>query len=274
MSKLRRFCTWLVAGATIFAAAGTAVANQESRFDEMIKRGKMIVGVSSEAPPFGFIDESGELVGFDIDIARLIAKSLYGDDSADRVEFVRQGFASRWPNVDSGKVDFGIQLTAIHPDRVAMVAFTRPYIQSQMVMVVRDSSPIQAIADVNDKKYSVAILTSPVQSERAETLFPEAGVTTYDSVASQFTALKTNRADAAQLDRPVALWYVNNNPDMRILPEPLSVPQNDSIFMKKGDFKLFHALDTYVAEMLGGSLYEEYAAIYEKWFGETPEFKR
>jgi len=122
-------------------ASGAAQAQDKSRLDEILARGKVIVGVTSEAPPFGFIDDKGEHVGFDLDIARLIEKHLFnGDESPKRIEFVRQGFAARWPNVENGTVDFGIQVTTILPDRVLRVAFTRPYIDSGIVLVVRKNA--------------------------------------------------------------------------------------------------------------------------------------
>ena len=252
-------------------ASGAAQAQDKSRLDEILARGKVIVGVTSEAPPFGFIDDKGEHVGFDLDIARLIAKHLFnGDESPKRIEFVRQGFAARWPNVENGTVDFGIQVTTILPDRVLRVAFTRPYIDSGIVLVVRKNAPFKKLADLNNPKFTAALLTNPQQAERAKRFFPQAKTQIFDSVAAQFTAVKTNRADAAQLDTPVARWYVAQNPDMRILDEALVPPTNNAIFMRMGDFKMWHALDTLVGEMTGGSLYNDYSAIYEKWFGEKP----
>lgn len=251
--------------------SGAAQAQEKSRLDEILARGKVIVGVTSEAPPFGFIDDKGELVGFDIDIAKLIARQLFNkDDSPKRIEFVKQGFAARWPNVENGTVDFGIQVTTILPDRVLRVAFTRAYIDSGIVMIVRKNAPFKKLKDLDDAKLTTALLTNPQQAERAKQFFPKAKTQIFDSVAAQFTAVKTNRADAAQLDTPVARWYVKQNPDMRILEEPLVPPTNNAIFMKMGDFKMWHTLDTLVGEMTGGSLYNEYAAIYEKWFGEKP----
>ena len=252
-------------------AAGAAQAQEKSRLDEILARGKLIVGVTSEAPPFGFIDEKGELVGFDIDIAKLLAKQLFnGDDSAKHIEFVKQGFAARWPNVESGTVDIGIQVTTILPDRVLRVAFTRPYIDSGIVLVVRKDSPFKRLKDLDDAKYTTALLTNPQQAERAKKFFPKAKTQVFDSVAAQFTAVKSNRADAAQLDTPVARWYVKQNPDMRIVDEPLVPPTNNAVFMKMGDFKMWLALDTLIGEMTGGSLFNDYSAIYEKWFGEKP----
>jgi len=254
-----------------FMATGAAQAQEKSRLDEILARGKLIVGVTSEAPPFGFIDDKGELVGFDIDIAKMLAKYLFnGDESGKRIEFVRQGFAARWPNVENGTVDIGIQVTTILPDRVLRVAFTRPYIDSGIVLVVRKNTPYKKLADLNSDKLTMALLTNPQQAERAKKFFPRAKTQIFDSIAAQFTAVKSNRADGAQLDTPVARWYVKQNPEMRILEEPLVPPTNNAVFMKQGDFKLWHAVDTLIGEMTGGSLHNEYAAAYEKWFGEKP----
>jgi polar amino acid transport system substrate-binding protein len=172
--------------------------------------------------------------------------------------------------VESGAVDIGIQVTTILPDRVLRVAFTRPYIDSGIVLIVRKDSAFKRLKDLDDAKYTTALLTNPQQAERAKKFFPKAKTQIFDSIAAQFTAVKSNRADAAQLDTPVARWYVKQNPDMRIVEEPLVPPTNNAVFMKMGDFKMWLAIDTLIGEMTGGSMYNDYAAIYEKWFGEKP----
>ena len=265
---IRKLMTTLAAAALLFA--GAVNAQEKSRLDEVMARGKVIVGVTSEAPPFGFIDEKGELVGFDIDIAKLIAKYLFKDESPNRIEFMKQGFAARWPNVESGAVDFGIQVTTILPDRLLRVGFTRPDIDSGIVLVVNKNSSFKLLKDLDNAKYTTAVLTNPQQAERAKLHFPKAKILVFDSVAAEVTALKTNRADAAQLDTPVAQWYVKQNPELRILEEAMMPPTNNAIFMKLGDFKWWQVLDTLVGEMTGGSLYPEYSAIYQKWFGTMP----
>ncbi|HUI18602.1 MAG TPA: transporter substrate-binding domain-containing protein [Alphaproteobacteria bacterium] len=254
---------------TALALGGRAgVAQEKSKLDEVLARGKLIVGVTSEAPPFGFVDEKGELVGFDIDIARLIAKATFGDPA--KIELFRQGFAARWPNVENGTVDFGIQVTTVYADRAQKVAFTRPYIDSGIVVVVKQDSAIHSLADLNNPKYTVAHLTAPVQEERGKRLYPQAKFVTFDSIAAQFNAVKVGRADAAQLDAPVAWWYVKDNPDVRVLNEWLTDVTNNAIFLRAGDFKWWLYLDTLVAEMRGGSLFSEYSAIYKKWFAQVP----
>lgn len=269
LHKLKNRMGAVLAGlALAIGAAAPGVAQEASRLDEMLARGKLIVGVSSESPPFGFVDESGELVGFDIDIAKLVAKATFGDENA--VEFVRQSAAQRWPNAQNGTVDFGAQTTSIYADRAQQVGFTRSYIDGGIVMIVRADSPYNTLADLDTSEVTIANLTTPTQEERARRLFPNAQLSTFDGIAAQFNAVKLGRAQAAQLDAPVAAWYVSDNPDIRVIEERLTGVVNTGLFMKPGDFKLWQYLDLVVAEMTGGYLFNDYSAIYEKWFGTKP----
>lgn len=253
-------------------APGTAAAAGRSKLDEVRARGKVIVGVTSEAPPFGFIDDKSELVGFDIDVAKLIAKGIFGDDS--KIELFKQGFAARWPNTQNGTIDFGIMVTTIYPDRALQVAFTRPYIDSGIVLVVKKDSPVKTIADLNKPEFTVAHLTAPVQEERGKRLYPNAKFLTFDAISAQFNAVKLGRATACQLDAPVALFYLKDNPEFRILEEWLTDVTGNGIFLRPDDFKWWLFLDTMVAEMLGGSRWSEYKTIYKKWFGVEPRHAR
>jgi polar amino acid transport system substrate-binding protein len=283
MSSRRDFiakASGAVAGAGLIVAQGAPAAAQEpagaagskSKLDEVLARGKVIVGVTSEAPPFGFVDEKGQLVGFDIDLAKLIAKGIFGDEN--KIELFRQGFAARWPNVENGTVDFGAQVTTIYPDRALRVAFTRPYIDSGIVLVVKKDSPIKSVADLNTAANTVAHLTAPVQEERGKRLYPKAKFLTFDSISAQFNAVKLGRATAAQLDAPVALWYIKDNRDIRILDEWLTDVTGNAIFLRQGDFRWWLFLDTVVCEITGGSLFSEYKALYKKWLGTEPRSTR
>ena len=282
MSSRREFITkasGLVAGTGLVlaqsqpaSAQATATASGKSKLDEVRGRGKLIVGVTSEAPPFGFIDDKSELAGFDIDVAKLVAKAVFGDES--KIELFKQGFAARWPNAQNGTIDFGIMVTTVYADRALQVAFTRPYIDSGIVVVVKKDSPIKTIADLNKPEYTVAHLTAPVQEERGKRLYPNAKFLTFDAISSQFNAVKLGRATAAQLDAPVALYCAKDNSDIRILDEWLTDVTGNAIFMRPDDFKWWLFLDTIVAEMLGGSLWSPYKAVYKKWFGVEPRHAR
>lgn len=266
MKALKIFSVLAVGLGLTLAAA--PVKAQDSTLDKVLKRGKVIVGVSSEAPPFGFVDEKGELVGFDIDIAKIIANKMFGEDG--HIEFLKQGFAARWANANSGKIDFGIQITTVHSQRPTKVAFTRSYVDSGIVLVSKKGSGIDKIADANKESITVANLTVPAQEDRAKRLFPKAKLSVFDSTAAQFNAVRTGRANAAQLDEPIARWYVSQHDDVQVTSDWITPPTNNAVFTKLGDFTWWLVLDTYVNELRGGSLYPQYAEIYKKWFGSRP----
>lgn len=254
-----------VLAAVSLAGMITPATAQTSKLDEIVKRDKLIVATFASAPPFCYTDEKGNLVGFDIDVARLIAKSLLGDEK--KIEFVTVTSEGRWPAVNSGKADIGIATTTVYPDRALRVGFTRPYIDSGMSILVRKELNVKSLAQLNNSKYTLANLSNPQMQERQKKFLPNVKVLTFDTPSAMFTALKAGQASAMQMDTPVLNWYAANNKELVVLPENLSVVQGNAIFMKPGDFQLWLWMDTMVQEMTEGSRYTDYNEIYKKWFG-------
>ena len=271
----RRAASALLLGLICITVSGIAAAQAPgatSRLDEIVKRDKLIVATFSTAPPFCYTDEAGKLVGFDIDIAKFIAKSLLGDDK--KIEFVTVTSEGRWPAVNSGRADIGIATTTVYPDRALRVAFTRPYIDSGISILVRDDTNVTNLAGLNNAKFTLANLSNPQMADRAKRFLPNVKLLTFDTPAALFTAVKSGQAQAMQMDTPVVNWYAANNKDMKVLPENLAVVQGNAIFMKPGDFTLWLWMDTVVQEMTAGSRYTEYTEIYKKWFGTNPPPQR
>lgn len=248
-----------------FPARETAA--QESKLFEVLKRGQVIVGVTSEVPPFGSVDTAGNLEGFDIDIARLVAKSLFEDPN--KIQFQKIAFPARWNAVGTGQVDFGIMVTTIWPDRLARVNFTRGYIRSGIAVLARADVPVRAIKDLNDPKYTMAILNTPSETKLMKDGLPRTKVLILDSEADMLTAVRTGRAHALLIDVPVAAWRATNLPNLKNLGLIGPRTQN-AIFLRQNDFQWWWYLDAVVQEMRCGSLFDDYAAIYKKWFGVMP----
>lgn len=253
---------------TLLLAGGNRAQAQDSRLDEVLDRGSLIVATFSTAPPFCFTDENGELVGFDVDIARLIAKSMFDDENA--IEFVTVTSEGRWPAVLSGRADFGIASTTIYPSRAMRVAFTPPYIDSGISILVREDAGVDSLAELNSADYVLANLSNPQMADRAARFVPETRLLTFDTPSAMFLAVRSGQAHAMQMDTPVLNWYAASNEGLKVLPEQLSNIQGNAIFMAPGDFTWWRFLDTMVQEMQQGSLYSEYTEIYQKWFGVNP----
>ncbi len=248
---------------------------QESQLDVVLKRDKLIVGTYSTSPPLAYVDDNGNLVGFEIDLAHAIAKDLLGD--ANKVEFVVLQSDGRFPAALSGKIDFGLCSTTIFPDRAIRIAFTYPYVDSSPVTLARRDTNITKVTQLNDPKYSYAILNVPPAIERTKRVLPNVTQLLLDSPSALFLAVKTGRATAFTIDKPIADFYAGENKDLVELDATgteFAIVSNDSIYLKPGDFKWWLYLDTYVRELRFGSRYPLYITLYQKWLHKDPPPQR
>jgi hypothetical protein len=165
---------------------------QESLLDTVLKRDKLIVATYSTSPPLAYVDDAGKLVGFEIDMAHEIAKDLLGDP--DKVEFVVVQSDGRFPAALSGKVDFGLCSTTIFPDRAVRIAFTRPYLDTGGSIIARKDAGIKTVQELNDPKFTYAILNVPPAIARAKAVLPNVTQLLLDSPSALFLAVKTGRA--------------------------------------------------------------------------------
>jgi ABC-type amino acid transport substrate-binding protein len=197
-----------------FALAFIAVPawGQESLLDVVLKRDKLIVATYSTSPPLAYVDDNGKLVGFEIDMAHEIAKDLLGDP--DKLELVVVQSDGRFPAALSGKIDFGLCSTTITPDRAVRIAFTRPYLDTGGSVIARKDAGIKTVKELNDPKFTYAILNVPPAIARAKQVMPEAKLLLLDSPSALFLAVKTGRAQAFAIDKPIADFYEAENQDL------------------------------------------------------------
>lgn len=269
MSKYLFCSRWAVnlfAALIGLTAVNVATAQEKSRLQVVLERGNLIVATMATVPPFAMRDDKGELVGFDLDVARLFAKALFNDPN--KIEFVVVDGSGRWPAVNSGRVDFGISGTTVYPDRAVQVAFTRGYVDSGISILVRKDAKIKTLAQLNNPKFTVANFANPQMEERAKRFFPKAKLLVFESGAAQFLAVRTGRAQGMQMDTPTTDYFAaQGKNEFEVIPEQLTASQNNAIYLKQGDFTWWHWLDTTVGELRSGSWYPQYNDIYKKWFG-------
>ena len=114
------------------------------------QRDRLIVGIRNDAPPFGFKDKNGFTVGYDADLARLIAKGILGDEK--KVEFVPVTASNRIMKLNSGEVDCLIATMSITTQRQQFLNFSTPYYMAGQAILVRSSSKATSLRDFTGKK--------------------------------------------------------------------------------------------------------------------------
>lgn len=249
-------------------AAGAAHA--QSELQTVLKRGVLIVGTGSTNPPWEFKDDSGNLVGFDVDIARILAAGLFNDPS--KVEFVDQTSDDRVPNVVTGKVDITCQAMTVTAPRAQLVAFTVPYYREGVGLLLMKGSQYANYAALKaaGSKVTVAVLQNVYAADMVHAALPDAKVDQYQSYDLIYQALNSGRADAAATDMSALRWLLKQNPGRYVDAGYGWDPQNYSCAVKQGDPDWLQYVNTALQTAMTGVDFETYKKSFQTWFGETP----
>jgi polar amino acid transport system substrate-binding protein len=215
--------------------AAAATPKPAASYLETIKaRGKLIVGVFSDKPPFGFVDEKGEYVGFDTDLAKRFAKDLLGDEK--RIEFVTVEPASRIPFLQSDKVDLILANMTVTPERREAVDFTNPNLRVAVQALVPDASPVKTVDDLATK---TTIVTTGTTADLWLTKnHPDWKVLKFEKNSESLQALANGRGDAYAQDNLVLFNWAKKNPGYRVLPQKLGDEAPIAPAVKKGNIEL------------------------------------
>ena len=253
--------------AALMLAAGPAAAD---KLDDVLARGKLIVGTGSTNPPWHFRDEAGNLAGFDVDVAKIVAKGLF--DDPEKVEFVIQASDARIPNIVTDKVDITCQFMTVTAGRAQQVNFTIPYYREGVGLLLRadgehaDHAALKAAGD----QVTVSVLQNVYAEEMVHQALPAARVDQYESVELMYQALNSGRADAAATDVSSLLWFMQQNPDRYLDAGFGWNPQTYSCAVKRGEPDWLNFVNTALREAMTGVEFATYSASFEKWFGVAP----
>lgn len=197
--------------------------------DKVLTRGKLIVGVKYDTKPFGYMNEHQQIVGYDIDLAKIIAKSILGDEN--KVEFKQVTPSNRILALNSGEVDMIIATMTITPQRQQVVDFSYPYyVAGQAVLVPKDSK-ITSMSDLNGKR--VIIIFGSTAEKNLRAIAPEAVITGYKTYIDGYSALKHGRADAMTSDDTILMGFALQDCSLKLLPKRYS-KEPYAVAFKKG----------------------------------------
>ncbi|WP_166242720.1 ABC transporter substrate-binding protein [Paenibacillus turpanensis] len=247
------------------SAGGGAAAEVDSETLKAIqKRGKLVAGVKYDTKLFGLKDPaSGNVEGFDIDIAKALAKEILGDET--KVELKEVTSKTRIPMLQNGEIDLIIATMTITEERKQQVDFSDVYFAAGQSLLVKKGSPIQGIDDVKkDTKVLGVKGSTSVKNIREKA--PEATVLEFENYQDAFTALKAGQGDALTTDNAILYGMMKQDPNFIVVGKPFT-DEPYGIAIKKGDAGFVKTVNEFLAELKKSG---EYDKIYEKWIGETP----
>ncbi|WSH31279.1 transporter substrate-binding domain-containing protein (plasmid) [Rhizobium beringeri] len=179
----------MLGAAALVAAVTLAQPAAAVTPDEIKARGKIIVGIQGDNPPWGFVTSGGKQDGLDADIATLFAKEL-----GVSVEFVPLEVNNRIPALTAGRVDVLFATMAMLPDRAKAVQFSKPYVANAIVLIGPKSAEIKTNADM--AKFTVGVAKGAAQDTQVtKNAPPSTTIRRYDGDAASVQALVSGQVE-------------------------------------------------------------------------------
>lgn len=185
---------------------------------KIIQRDKLIVGVRTDTQPFGFLDKNNEPAGYDIDIAKIIAAAVLGDDK--KIEFVNVTASDRIRKLITHEVDILAATISITDQRQEILDFSIPYYRAGQAMMLPAKSNIISLKELSGKK--VIIVYGSTGERSIRTSIPNVIVTGYKTYDEAYNALKSGKADALIADDTLLYRYTIADPEVKLLPKRYS----------------------------------------------------
>ncbi len=226
---------------------------------EVIKENGVIrIGTEGTYAPFTFYNDKNELTGFDVEIAREVAKRI-----GVEAEFIETKWDGMFAGLDSKRFDFVANQVTIKADRIEKYDFSSPYIKTRAVLVVHaDNDEITSFEELNGKK-SGQSLTSNL-AELATSYGAE--IVQIDGFNQAIDLLLSERIDATINDRLSYLDFKVARPDAAIKVVAEEATSSEAAFLfNKGNDELVAAVNKALEDMKSDGTYLE---ISERWFGD------
>ncbi|BCD46201.1 cysteine ABC transporter substrate-binding protein [Helicobacter suis] len=229
------------------------------------ERGILRVGVFSDKPPFGFVDSKGQYQGFDVYIAKRMAKDLLGD--AKKIQFIPVEAAARVEFLKANKVDVIMANFTKTREREAVVDFAKPYMKVALG-VVSKGGVIKSVADLKSKNQPLIVNKGTTADFYFSRNYPYIHLLKYDQNTETFLALKNNRGIALAHDNTLLFAWVKQNPEFKVGIPNLGEQDVIAPAVKKGDKALLDWLDQEIDKLTkSGFMKEAYNTTLKPIYG-------
>jgi polar amino acid transport system substrate-binding protein len=244
----------LVLSMVLIAGCGSSPDTTLGKIEE---EGTMTFAMTGQYPPFNFINEDGDIDGFDIDIAKAIAAEMGVE--AEPITTAWDGIIG---GLESKRFDMIIGSMAVTPERLEKVAFSDPYYYDGAQFFVPMNSDIESIEDVNGG--TVGVVTGTTFHDALSEMDNVGEIMQFESDVDNFMALGQGRMDGLVTAKFVGLQAPEKY-DVQIQPAgSLLYDEEIAIAIRQEDEDLLNAVNEALATLVENGTYEE---ISNKWFG-------
>lgn len=186
-------------------------AEADTSLQDVLDKGYFTLGLDDSFPPMGFRDESGEVVGFDIDLAKEVATRM-------GVELKIQPISwdAKTMELNNGNIDVIWNGLTITDKRKEEMSFSKPYLNNNQIIIVNADSDIDTKADLEGKKVAVQLDSSAQTAVEADEAVADslAELVKFDDNQTAIMDLETGGVDAVVVDQILGRYIIAQKPDL------------------------------------------------------------
>ncbi|WP_260288987.1 transporter substrate-binding domain-containing protein [Peribacillus aracenensis] len=222
------------------------------------EKDKIVFGVKNDTRLFGLKNpKTGDVEGFDIDIAKALAAEILGDEN--KVEFKEVTSKTRMALLNNGDIDAIVATMTITEDRKKEVDFTDVYFDAGQSLLVKKGSDIKGIDSLKGKK--VLAVKGSTSSINIREKAPEAQVLEFENYSEAFAALKSGQGDALTTDDSILYGMADEDPSYELVGGTFT-EEPYGIAVKKGNADFVGELNKALKSLKDSGKYDE---IHDKW---------
>lgn len=260
VTKMKRI--WMLAMMVLLGISVAACGqNAAESWDTIEERGYFVVGLDDTFAPMGFRDDSDELVGFDVDLAKEVGLRLGLEVRFQPIDWDAKVLELNAKNIDV----IWNGLTITEPRRLEML-FSAPYLANRQIVIVNGNSGIASLADLAGKTVGVQISSAAEEAVTANSVsstFEE--LLQYDSYATALLELRQGLVDAIVIDEIMGRYMIAQTTDNLLVLEEDFGAEEYGIGFRLGDAEFQAKIQEALQEMFEDGTT---SAISEEWFGE------
>lgn len=258
MKKVKVFLLMLIGVLVLITGCSNENIGEDSS-----DRSKLIMGMDDTFAPMGFRDKQGEIIGFDVDLAKEVFKRMDMEYESQAIDW-----SMKETELSSKNIDMIWNGYSITDKRKEKVNFSQAYLENKQIIVTLSDTDIYKKEDLNGKKVAVQNGSSTLEAinkepEIVET-FENGEPILFDTNHEAFLDLEAGRSDAVVADEVLARYYIKqkNADDYRVLEEDFG-KEEYGIGFRKEDEELLEQVNKALNDMREDGTYD---SIYQKWF--------
>ncbi len=249
----------------IIAVMALSIAGCNNKSQDAMDKETLIIGFDDSFVPMGFKDNNGEIVGFDIDLAKEVSKRIGKQVTLQPIDW-----SMKESELNSGKIDLIWNGYSITKERKEKVNFTNPYLENRQVIITLVNSKINSKVDLKGMNVGAQNQSSAVDAINKEEellkTFKDGKVYTFETNNEALMDLEAKRIDAVVADEILARYYINKKGEgkFKILNDDFG-DESYGVGIRKGNEELLEKLNEAFEDIKKDGTAKK---VSEKWFGQ------